>query len=64
MQGRENEKRMQQMRVTSGAGRLDRPLVKHLSRAGYRGRGMSRRAGQGEGWPGSEWQQADLLTSE
>ena len=51
---------MQQILVTGGAGRLGRLVVKHLSGAGYRVRGMSRRATPGEDWPGAEWKQADL----
>jgi uncharacterized protein YbjT (DUF2867 family) len=53
---------MQQILVTGGAGRLGRLVVKHLSAAGYRVRGMSRRASPGEDWPGAEWKQADLET--
>ena len=53
---------MQQILVTGGAGRLGRLVVKHLSAAGYRVRGMSRRASPGEDWPGAEWVQADLVT--
>ncbi len=53
---------MQQILVTGGAGRLGRLVVKHLSAAGYRVRGMSRRASPGEDWPGAEWRQADLVT--
>jgi uncharacterized protein YbjT (DUF2867 family) len=37
-------------------------VVKHLSQAGSRVRGMSRRANPGEQWPGAEWKQADLVT--
>jgi uncharacterized protein YbjT (DUF2867 family) len=53
---------MQQILVTGGAGHLGRLVVKHLSQAGYRVRGMSRRASPGEDWPGTEWVQADLET--
>ncbi|MGH2480980.1 MAG: SDR family oxidoreductase, partial [Ktedonobacteraceae bacterium] len=53
---------MQQILVTGGAGRLGRLVVKHLSAAGYRVRGMSRRASPGEDWPGAEWVRADLET--
>jgi uncharacterized protein YbjT (DUF2867 family) len=53
---------MQNILVTGGAGRLGRPLVKRLSEAGYRVRGMSRRSRPGEDWPGAEWKQADLAT--
>ena len=53
---------MQQILVTGGAGRLGRLVVKHLSQAGHRVHGMSRRASPGEDWPGAEWQQADLVT--
>jgi uncharacterized protein YbjT (DUF2867 family) len=53
---------MQQILVTGGAGHLGRPLVKQLSAAGYRVRGMSRRASPGEDWPGAEWKRADLKT--
>jgi uncharacterized protein YbjT (DUF2867 family) len=53
---------MQHILVTGGAGRLGRLVVKHLSQAGYPVRGMSRRASPGEGWPGTEWKQADLKT--
>jgi uncharacterized protein YbjT (DUF2867 family) len=53
---------MQQILVTGGAGHLGRLVVKHLSQAGYRVRGMSRRASPGEDWPGAEWTQADLKT--
>ena len=56
------EKHMQQILVTGGAGHLGRLVVKHLSAAGYRVRGMSRRASPGEDWPGAEWKQADLKT--
>src|SRR5690348_11235972 len=59
-----NERRnmMQQILVTGGAGHLGRLVVKHLSVAGYRVRGMSRRTNPGEDWPGAEWKQADLLS--
>ena len=53
---------MQQILVTGGAGHLGRLVVKQLSQAGYRVRGMSRRASPGEDWPGAEWKQADLVT--
>lgn len=53
---------MQQLLVTGGAGHLGRLVVKRLSAAGYRVRGMSRRVSPGEGWPGAEWKQADLKT--
>ncbi len=53
---------MQQILVTGGAGHLGRLVVKHLSAAGYRVRGMSRRANPGEHWPGAEWKQVDLVT--
>src|SRR5260221_13483565 len=53
---------MQHILVTGGAGRLGRLVVKYLSAAGYRVRGMSRRASPGEDWPGAEWVQADLET--
>src|SRR5215831_18613913 len=53
---------MPQILVTGGAGHLGRLVVKHLSQAGYRVRGMSRRANPGEQWPGAEWKQADLVT--
>jgi uncharacterized protein YbjT (DUF2867 family) len=53
---------MQQILVTGGAGHLGRLVVKHLSLAGYRVRGVSRRASPGEEWPGAEWKQADLVT--
>jgi uncharacterized protein YbjT (DUF2867 family) len=53
---------MQQILVTGGAGHLGRLVVKHLSQAGYRVRGMSRRKSPGEDWPGAEWKQADLKT--
>ena len=53
---------MQHILVTGGAGRLGRLVVKHLSAAGYRVRGMSRRASPGDDWPGAEWKQADLET--
>ncbi len=53
---------MQQILVTGGAGHLGRLVVKHLNEAGYRVRGMSRRANPGEDWPGAEWKQADLKT--
>jgi uncharacterized protein YbjT (DUF2867 family) len=53
---------MQQILVTGGAGHLGRLVVKHLSAAGYRVRGMGRRANPGEDWPGAEWVQADLET--
>src|SRR5258708_32320853 len=53
---------MQHILVTGGAGRLGRLVVKHLSKAGYPVRGMSRRANPGDDWPGAEWVQADLET--
>lgn len=53
---------MQQLLVTGDAGHLGRLVAKHLSQAGYRVRGMSRRASPGEDWPGAEWKQADLVT--
>jgi uncharacterized protein YbjT (DUF2867 family) len=53
---------MQHILVTGGAGRLGRLVVKHLSAAGYRVRGMSRRASPGDDWPGADWKQADLAT--
>lgn len=53
---------MQHILVTGGAGRLGRLVVKLLSEAGYRVRGMSRRSCPGEDWPGAEWTQADLVT--
>ena len=53
---------MQQILVTGGAGRLGRLVVTHLSQAGYRVRGTSRRASPGEDWHGAEWTQADLVT--
>lgn len=53
---------MQQILVTGGAGHLGCLVVKQLSQAGYRVRGMSRRTSPGEGWPGAEWKQADLVT--
>ncbi len=53
---------MQQILVTGGAGRLGRLVVKQLNQAGYRVRGMSRRASPGASWPGAEWKQADLTT--
>ncbi len=53
---------MQPILVTGGAGHLGRLVVKQLSQAGYRVRGMSRRKGPGEDWPGAEWKQADLKT--
>jgi nucleoside-diphosphate-sugar epimerase len=42
---------MQHILVTGGAGRLGRLVVKHLSAAGYRVRGLSRRASPGDDWP-------------
>ena len=53
---------MQQILVTGGAGHLGRLVVKQLSQAGYRVRGMSRRPSPGADWPGAEWKQADLKT--
>lgn len=53
---------MQQILVTGGAGHLGRLVVKQLSQASYRVRGMSRRKNPGEDWPGAEWKQADLKT--
>jgi uncharacterized protein YbjT (DUF2867 family) len=55
-------KKMQQILVTGGAGHLGCLVVKHLSQAGYRVRGMSRRKSPGEDWPGAGWKQADLVT--
>src|SRR5215467_14583784 len=53
---------MRQILVTGGAGHLGRLVVKDLSAAGYRVRGMSRRADPGGDWPGAEWKRADLKT--
>ena len=53
---------MQHILVTGGAGTLGRLVVTQLSAAGNTVRGMSRRAGPGNDWPGAEWQQADLET--
>jgi uncharacterized protein YbjT (DUF2867 family) len=53
---------MQSILVTGGAGHLGRLVVQHLSAAGYRVRGMSRRSSPGADWPGAEWKQADLKT--
>jgi uncharacterized protein YbjT (DUF2867 family) len=55
---------MQNILVTGGAGVLGRLIVTQLSAAGYSVRGMSRRAGPGDDWPGAEWAQADLATGE
>src|ERR1051326_8124849 len=55
-------KTMQQILVTGGAGHLGRLVVQYLSAAGYRVRGMSRRADPGGDWPGAEWKRADLKT--